>query len=721
MGGRIVWILVPLLGLMLLGAGLWLSWSSGSKERRRVPAQVASVEPPVEPAFAPTALEPVEHVPPPSLPAAREVLDHPPASAEEVGHADPHSLADASVIAGTVRWPDGAPARAELQLLVAADPTHVLAAAVTNAEDGAFQFAEVPAGTWRLRASAQRSVEAGARSLRMIHWYARSGPRSGAATSVDLVLDPGLRQDGWLRDHEDRPLAGHVSATTGPGPLPAAGDFTTARADATGAFVLLGLRPGRWTFRAHCEGYLSETRTLELPLAEAPVFRLSRGAALLGRVENDLGQPVADALVAVHHFDGQGGMAHSAADGSFAVRGLSPGTLLVLVSEGEENSVRREVTLAAEEERAGFVLVLPRPGALSVALRDVRGRGVAAAEVRAELQSDSAGQADSEAWSVAFATAHTDADGLALLAGLVPGEYALAADLPSGLRVTGRATVRASETHTLELLVPVAPVRLEGRVLVDGVPRGGLELEARRVDTRATVGTGTTAEDGRFALELLEGGEHWLAVRDPGRNLVDWRRVLVSEAARTPLELELALGQLRGIVWSPDGEPLSGIDVTAVADSEDGLRRSSSSTRSDARGEFTLELVAGVHELEAREGQATEGGGSSAPTRVPGVVVRAGEVVTGIELTLERGARLEGHVRRRDGTGVYGAHLWLATPGSKERPRKLGTSGTLGRFRLEGLPLGSWLVTATDGEREARWREVVIGAGTVARLELVLE
>ena len=702
-------ILVPLLGLALLGAGLWFSWRGGLAERQRAPARVASVEPPLEP-----SPEPEPRVPPPSLPAAREELRLEPITPVEEASAAPESHADASVLAGTVRWPDGAPARATVQLL-AADGVRVLQATDSDAEDGRFLFEEVPAQPWTLRASAPRLVETGPRSFRLIDWYARGGPGSEAAGGFELVLDPGLRQGGTLLDQEGRPLAGHVSATTGPGPLPAAGDFTTARADASGAFVLLGLRPGRWTFRAQSEGYLGETRTLELPLAEPLVFRLRRGAALLGRVEDELGQPVADALVAAHHFEGQGGLARSAADGSFAVRGLSPGTLLVLASRaGEVSAVRRELTLASEEERAGFVLVLPRAGALAVALRDARGRGLAAVEVRAELVPSAQLEVDPEAREAAHAALLTDADGLALFSGLTPGEYALVAELPSGMRVTGRATVRASETHTFELTAPLMPVRLEGRVLVDGVPRGGLELEARRVDTRATVGTGSSAADGRFTLELLEGGEHWLAVRDPGRNLVDWRRVLVSEGARTPLEL--VLGQLRGIVWSPDGEPLEGVEVTAVSDSEDGLRRASASTRSDARGEFTLELVAGVHELEAREGA-----GSFAPTRVPGVVVRASEVVTGIELTLERGARLEGVVRRRDRTGVYGAHLWLATPGSKERPRKLGTSGTLGRFRLEGLPLGTWLVTASDGERQAEWREVTIGAGTVATLELVLE
>lgn len=713
MGGRIIWVLVPLLGLLLLGSGLWLSLRSGPTERERPLARVAPVEPPLEPAPEPGS-EP--RVPPPSLPAAREELRREPLTPVEEVSAELDPYADASVLLGTVRWPDGAPARATVQLL-AADGVRVLQATDSDAEDGRFRFEDVPAEPWTLRARASRLVETGQRSFRLIDWYARGGPGSEAAGGFELVLDPGLRQDGTLLDPAGRPLVGHVSATTGTGPLPAAGDFTTARADASGTFVLLGLRPGRWTFRAQSEDYLSETRTLELPLAEPLVFRLRRGAALLGRIEDELGQPVADALVAAHHLEGQGGMTRSAADGSFAVRGLSPGTLLVLASRaGEVSAVRRELTLVPEEERAGFVLVLPRAGALAVALRDARGRGLAAVEVRAELVPSAQLEVDPEAREAAHAALHTDADGLALFSGLTPGEYALVAELPSGMRVSGRATVRASETHTFELTAPLLPVRFEGRVRIDGVPRGGLALEARRVDTRATVGTGSSAEDGRFALELLEGGEHWLAVRDPGRNLVDWRRVLVSETARTPLELELVLGQLRGIVWSPDGEPLEGVEVMAVSDSEDGLRRASASTRSDARGEFQLELVAGVHELEAREGA-----GAFAPTRVPGVVVRAGEVVTGIELTLERGARLEGIVRRRDRTGVYGAHLWLATPGSKERPRKLGTSGTLGRFRLEGLPLGTWLVTASDGERQAAWREVTIGAGTVATLELVLE
>lgn len=695
-------ILVPLLGLVLLGAGVWL-WrneEAATRDGRSVELPLRAPTPGERLAEPPTELLPAVE---PERPGASE-----PGESYRLRASEPVQTADEGLVAGAVRWPDGTPARAQV-LLVAAAGGELWLETVSDARDGRFRF-PAPDEPWELLASAARTLQTAPSSVELLDWRARSGPRLGAAHGLELVLDPGLRLTGSIRDRSDRPLRGSVFATLEGGRFPEHGDLASVGSDDSGTFLLLGLRAGRWTLRAQAGDHLSEERTLELPSAEPVVFRLERGSSLAGRVVDELGEPVPGAVVAAHHFDGQGGMARTSADGSFAIRELSPGTLRVLTTrEGERHTARMELTLEPGQERGGIEIVLARAGTVEVLVRDTRGRGIVAADVRLS----------SERGDAFFA--RTGPEGFALFEGLAPGDYTLAADLPSRMRLAGDAVVQAYETTRVELVEPVTVLRVHGRVRVDGVPRGALELEARRVDTRASVGSASTAPDGSYALELVESGEHWIGVRDPARRLVDWRRVLVPDVALFPLDLELSLGRLHGLVWSPEGEPLEGIEVLAVADSEDGMRRSSGAAFSDERGEFTLELVAGVHVLEARTSAQAEGARAFAPTRVPGVVVRAGEVVTGIELTLERGARLEGVVRRRDRTGVYGAHLWLATPGSQERPRKLGTSGTLGRFRLEGLPLGTWLVTASDGERQAAWREVTIGAGTVATLELVLE
>jgi len=690
--GRAFLISTLLFGLALLGFGLWL-WVQGRSEPRGDGSRHSSASATLEPVGEPLEESELQA---PGVPAARQ------------SGVKPEGDGAAVAITGNVRWPDGTPARATVTLVRGGGDGEPLSETTSRARDGRFWLDPAPDEPWELFAQAPRKLEVEPGEVHFISWRARHGPRSGAARDLELVLDPGLQQRGWIRDTSNQPLRGSVFA------MPASDrdepEQESAGTSEDGAFLLLGLQRGLWTLRAESDGYLAEERTLELPVSEPLVFQLQRGAALAGRVLDDTGEPVAGAEVVAHHFEGPVAATRTAVDGSFALHELLSGTLRVVARRaGEMSETRLDVELEPGEEYTGIALVLPRSGALEVWVLDDRGRAVAGARVRAS------GPTGTPRYAL------SGEDGSAYFEGLEPGDYVLVADLSSRMRLAGSVAVQAVETSHVELIQPAVVRRIQGRVRVDGVPRGDLELEARRLDSRATVGSATTHLDGSFVLDLAESGEHWISVRDPARGFVESRRVLVPDAEFVPLDLELHTGRLQGVVWGAEGEALAGVEVQAYSSSEDGLQRSSASGRSAANGEFALELPAGVHVLEAREGPSTEGGGSSAPTRVPGVVVRAGEVVTGIELTLERGARLEGHVRRRDGTGVYGAHLWLATPGSKERPRRLGTSGTLGRFRLEGLPLGTWLVTASDGERQAAWREVTIGAGTIATLELVLE
>ncbi|MEO6710254.1 MAG: carboxypeptidase-like regulatory domain-containing protein, partial [Planctomycetota bacterium] len=69
-----------------------------------------------------------------------------------------------------------------------------------------------------------------------------------------------------------------------------------------------------------------------------------------------------------------------------------------------------------------------------------------------------------------------------------------------------------------------------------------------------------------------------------------------------------------------------------------------------------------------------------------------------IEIALDVGGAIEGHVRAKDGTPVVGAIVGVTC--GDAHPMTM-ISGHDGKFRFEGLSVGSWLVIESDEEVEA--------------------
>jgi hypothetical protein len=271
-------------------------------------------------------------------------------------------------------------------------------------------------------------------------------------------------------------------------------------------------------------------------------------------------------------------------------------------------------------------------------------------------------------------------------------------------------------------LVPA--VGYEGKVLdSNGNPVGGAEV--RRLGGGPGERRWESDREGKFAFHAEDGAllEGRKVGHGAGRAEVDFA-VQVSHQLTIRLGpagadggAGAALGSIAGRVVDAQGRPVEGALVQARADDRRALpgreRHPSGSATSDADGAFTIEDLDEVdHEVTAR-----------GPGRASASGVRPG--ARGLELRLALGGAIEGVVRdAASGRPVAGFVVeLLERRGALERA-SVATATFFdpdGRYRLDGIASGDYLVTAVAAGRapspEAR---ATVAAGEATRVDLAL-
>jgi large repetitive protein len=274
--------------------------------------------------------------------------------------------------------------------------------------------------------------------------------------------------------------------------------------------------------------------------------------------------------------------------------------------------------------------------------------------------------------------------------------------------------------RTLPRVRPGDPLRiaLEKGGSIEGIVRDGATgapapaatVEARLEGARGmgivwergagVVRTRTDAQ-GRFRLEGLAAGLHTLAARAPG--LTGLRRG-VAVGKRTELYL-FPGGGLDGSVRGPDGAAIAGAGVAVESAIPFGPRSTTDVEVTDARGHYAfVGLEAGLYRIIARH-----------PDFAPSwttVTVERGDDASA-DLTLAAPAaivgRLLGAAERPVAGRVTIAEADGIAPPVSIAPTLAADAGADGRFRLDGVPPGSYVLSATAPGYGARRAEIVVG------------
>jgi hypothetical protein len=445
-------------------------------------------------------------------------------------------------LSGTVRDVHGDPV-AGIDVGVCSAVDECFTSSGISAADGSYVVRGLTAGSYYVQALPESDANV------VSAWYAGTAVGSHASgdavpidvqqdvTGIEFSMPEGLRITGTVKDPEGHPVAG----------VTVAADGRSIPSDGNGAFQIVGLSAGSYALQVETpdtgvfpSGWLANGTVQESDVGATPVevttadvtgvqITLFRGRTISGKVKAPAGTPIeASALDASTRY-----LFRAAADGSFTVRGLYPGSYHLLFAV-PENGVDSQFpygifngngkVLTSQDHAgvainvtagnvAGISAVVPTLPSIQGSVRDasgpVKGAGV-------HLCDPDRG----------CAAVHAAADGTFRARNVPPGSYTIQAgaaghvviaysagrSIPDGF--AGTPVTVGTSTLSVALVLPSGGT-------ISGVVTGAGSVPLPGVDVSASPTSGgiwefgpggaVTGADGSFAVPGLQDGEYVIA------------------------------------------------------------------------------------------------------------------------------------------------------------------------------------------------------------------
>lgn len=648
------------------------------------------------------------------------------------------------VVAGTVRFPEGAPAAGATVTVkpdmgenmsgTAANPRAFIGAGNDATVDatGSFRIVGLGKGPWAL--TAEHEGEPG--EPRSGRWSGHRALVRAPIEGLALTLDPPIGVDGVVVDSAGEPVTDFMVSGERAGSqwyMPPSEKESDEYEVEDGRFRLEGLRAGKWTFTAEAEGYARSPEVeLTLPTEESLRLVLSRPVELAGTVVDPEGRLVAGAEVSrelegtevFEAMQGRGDwtVVRTDDEGAFVLDDLPPGTgAIVAKKDGFAPSAVFPFELAEGDAQRGIVLELRTGGTISGEIFEQDGS--AAKGCMVILQQPTMAERR---------ITNADARGRFEEAGLTPGTWQVQAfpgvtspnsasdesfDQVALMKALQMTTVELDDLATEHVILgapPADPVRVRGSVTLDDEPLDGLMISfvAAGSAGKNMLKITQTDADGEYELRLDEPGDYLVTVQTvetAGQpNSIEFRRN-VPQAEEHQLDFALPLGRVSGRVVDTRGKPLEGVRVTLSMQSGQvfgtvfGGQYDESTTNADGRYEI-LFLRPGEYALSAGGahfgGMMGDGGGFGRVVRT--VLVGENEWVENFDFELERPGTVTGVVRDPGGQPVADATIFVRDERGRlvELFSMIRTNGS-GRFEYTGLAPGRYTLTARTQERSS--------------------
>jgi hypothetical protein len=573
--------------------------------------------------------------------------------------------------------------------------------------------AVVLAGGWPLARSAADgtfTIEHPPQRLRAL--LAVSGNDAGATTTPDAAKPVAIRLgtaaslSGSATTKGQAPVAGATVS------LHAEGELYSAITDAKGHYAFAALPVGNYNAQAFHPAYVT-TRAADLRVASqaSHSFPLLPRPRIRGMVLGDDHKPLAGAVAGVAGLGGGGTVAITTATGEFTLRLPLAGTPTVVAASksGYATAVSDGLVLEPGETKSGLTLTLQRGFAMRFSVVDPDRQPVAGAAV--DLIRSGSGRRSPLPCGLLDRDKcrTTGADG-AVETRIVEGQYDVRVSGDFVPVILGGKSLTARSSPLVVTVDRGAEV--SGRVLFsDGTPAA----DARIVTSGAAgaFGSNATADaNGAFTLKRLPRTALALVANTADEPPIHSAPVNVTPPARNVAITIPAPARIEGrVIDRATSQPVTSFNV--VAGQRQMTRSGGGLDVNSADGTFVLKRVQpGSVELRV-----------TAPGYVAGSVsdllVEEGKALTGVEVKLEQGARVVGHVTA-GGNPAAGVSVRYSVRG----PRRIGLPATTdanGDYVLDGVPPGDQTFDFVKQGFVTKRKSAEVAAGKEVRIDVDLD
>ncbi len=484
--------------------------------------------------------------------------------------------------------------------------------------------------------------------------------------------------------------------------------------DPSGNFRLDNVNPGTVTITAKVDGKAPARKTglkvVSEQVTDVGTLTVEDGRALRGRVvasKDDA--PIAGATIVVSQPQGftmrmggadqSQGAAISTLDGHFEIAGLEARTYAIDASQPEYSPNSGRVDISADADTDDFVIKLSRGGTITGLVRDAQKVPLPNAGVLLTKMGGGGGPQ----------TATTGPDGRYTFEKITPGDY-IVIKAPQGGAVMlfggmKQVTVQEGETTNYDI-DEASKITVTGRVLKGGQPVPNAMLlftgdgESASVDLKQS----RSDADGHYQIGLDTAGAYRVVVSTGGMFMGRQAGVAVQvpDQPNPVVDVTLRSAGINGKVVNQDGKPVSGAMISATpsgANSANGGHGGGGLLgQSEPDGSFSLDgLTAGTYSI------SVTASGYRIPTVPPVTIANDSDVQT-VDINLEPGRTVRGHVLDAGGNGIASAMVLTAPSGTSTAGDDLrAMSDVNGAFVITAPAEGPIDITAiADGYPPAR-------------------
>jgi large repetitive protein len=526
-----------------------------------------------------------------------------------------------------------------------------------TAEDGTFTIAHLPKKFEQIEVHADTRIASRA--------FAKD-----LKSPIELKLARGASLSGTVRDAKTQlPLAGAEIRLITPRAITLSGGLT-AISDAKGNYSFTGLRGGDFDATTSRPNYAMTTVTVHVAAGQAAQKALygTPLARISGTVVDEDKRGVAAAHIETRPVNNEPGMMMSprmrimdrlrptltAPDGRFLIR-IEEGELqLEATKKGQPSARSNTLKVAAGERRTGVVLALPHGIAVSGRVIDSKGQPIAGVAVAASETRSGGGPGNVRRMIINNIMRGTDED---VVRTSKDGTFSMRVKEGTydvGFKAAGFAgkTLRAQQVSASSkpLEVTLEPgVEISGRVTRAGQPVENVNVIPLGGDQMMPVLTGA---DGTFRVGDLAPGEMMVAF-SKREEFIQMNRAVTAPATDINIDLP-AGGRISGhVVDKSTHQPVKSFEA-GISPSRNGggmvmMMAPSMQNFTSDDGSFVLENVpvGAVTLAVSAPGYVQE--------RVPNLTVENGKTIENVEVAVETGVRVTGHVTGPDGAAAGGA------------------------------------------------------------------